>query len=213
MLSNVVINLARDALNDVAEVVWSDADLLSYLNDATLAIVNIRPDANSVIANVALAAGSLQTLPAGGRRLLDVMRNVTGGGAIQRTERAIIDALNPDWHGIESTTVRAYVYDDRTPKYFWVFPAIPSGQTPSVELMYAAQPTVITNPAAENFPLDDSYAPAAVEWVLYRAWSSDDESSPNYQRAQAKYQSFLTLLGQKTQADSLVSPSNPGGTN
>lgn len=210
MLSNVVTNLARDALNDVAKVVWSDADLLSYLNDATLAIVGVRPDANSVIANVALTAGSLQTIPSGGRRLLDVMRNVTGGGSIQRTERALIDTLNPDWHSIESTTIRAYVYDDRTPKYFWVFPAVTSGQTPSVEMIYSAHPTVITDVATDDFPLDDSYAPAAVEWILYRAWSSDDESSPNYQRAQAKYQSFLNLLGTKTQTDTMMSPTAKG---
>lgn len=206
MLSNVVTNLARDALNDWAKVVWTDADLLNYLNDATLAIVNVRPDANSVIANVALVAGSRQSLPASGRRLFDITHNVAGGESIKETQRDVLDMMNPEWRSVESTIIRAYVYDDRTPKQFWVYPSVPSGQTPSVEIVYSAHPTVVTDLGADDFPLDDSYAPAAVEWILYRAWSQDDESSPNYQRAQAKYQTFISLLGSKTQADTVMSP-------
>jgi len=205
MLANVVTNLARDALNDWAKVVWTDAHLLTYLNDATLAIVNMRPDANSVIANVALAAGSLQSLPTGGRRLFDITHNVTGGESIKRTDRSVLDLMNPEWRSVEATIVRAYVYDERTPKQFWVYPSIPSGQTPSVEIQYASAPAVVTDVDADDFPLDDSYAPAAVEWILYRAWSQDD-TSPNYNLAQQKYQSFFSMLGQKVQADAMVSP-------
>ena len=44
----------------------------------------------------------------------------------------------------------------------------------------------------DTFPVDDYFAPAIQEWMLYSIWGSDDEQSPNYGAAQGHLQTFLT---------------------
>lgn len=210
MKCQVVLDDARKELNDPEEVRWSQVDLLSYLNDALQAVALMRPDAYATTSSVQLSTGTKQALPTGGTRLLKVTRNMgsngtTAGRPIQLTDMATLDAMSTAWHtSAGAGTVYEYCYDPAVPKQFWVYPGVSS--TTYVEIAYVAPPTAITNPRTTDLPVDDSLSPALREWVLYRAWGGDDESSPNAQQARDRRQAFLTLIGVKSQSDAAVTP-------
>jgi hypothetical protein len=47
-----VISRVQDTLQDTTSVRWSEAELLRYINDAQREIVNLRPEASAIHANV-----------------------------------------------------------------------------------------------------------------------------------------------------------------
>ena len=199
MLSRVVTNLVRDALNDSALVTWTDADLIKYLNNAVLAIVTIRPDASYVTESITLAAGTRQSLPANRRRLIRVIRNASGGESIRKIDKDILDTLDPDWHQTTGSVVKEYAYNEKSPKEFWVYPGV-TGSV-DVDITCTSIPATVSDLDADDFPLDDSYSPAAVEHMLYQAWGGDDESTPTYAKSAQRLNNFYSILGQKTQTD------------
>lgn len=202
-----VLDGARLELNDPDEVRWPNTDLLSALNDALLALLVVRPDAKVVTGAILLSQGTMQSLPTGGTRLMRITRNMgtaglTPGRAIQIGDMAALDAIEPDWHSAEGDgTVDEYFYDPIVPRTFYVSPGIPASPASYVEASYTTTPAVVVNPKTEDLPVDDVYAPALREWMLYRCWGGDDESSPNYSQAQARLRTFMDLLGVKSQTD------------
>ena len=83
--ASVVIDKAATTLYDETNIRWTEAELLSYLNEGILAVLAYKPDAYVVDAAVALVAGSRQTIPSTGVELLDVMRNEGDDGATPRS--------------------------------------------------------------------------------------------------------------------------------
>ena len=53
-----LITRVQDTLQDTTSVRWSEAELLRYLNDAQREVVNLRPDASALTANVQLSTGT-----------------------------------------------------------------------------------------------------------------------------------------------------------
>lgn len=72
-----VLNTVSQVLLDETNTRWSAANLLTYLNEAQRQLVTLRPEAGVVTETVALAEGVKQSIPTGGRALLDVPRNYT----------------------------------------------------------------------------------------------------------------------------------------
>ena len=104
-----LITRVQDTLQDTTSVRWSEAELLRYINDGQREVVNLRPDASALTANVQLSTGTLQTIPTSGLRLLKITRNMsgtsgsaTGGRAIRIVDFDILNTL--------STIIRSEVY-------------------------------------------------------------------------------------------------------
>jgi len=108
MLASDVLTRVRLLLQDPDGVRWLDAEQFQWLTDGQRAIVVVRPDASAKNAEIELVAGSKQTLPDDGLRLLDVVRNVpvtavnsttqTGGRAVRLVDREVLDSQDPSWH-------------------------------------------------------------------------------------------------------------------
>ncbi|MCB0627958.1 MAG: hypothetical protein KDC43_29535 [Saprospiraceae bacterium] len=207
MKASIVTDAAAEILQDTAGVAWSPAQLVAWLNEAQRAVAVLRPDASSVTGNVDLTAGTKQSLPAGGIRLLAVIRNTgadgsTIGGAIRLVERASLDDYTPDWHSADPGVAVEYIYDEKFPTVFWVNP--PSAGGVKVEASYAVTPADCADVNAA-IALDDIYQPALLEWVLYRSYARfSDERSVG--RASTHRSTFFDLLGIKEQADFKTSP-------
>ena len=207
-----VINQVRQKLNDPSKVTWSDTVLINALNEALQALVSYRPDAASYTAMMLLVAGTRQTLPSDGVRLLKVIRNkgVSGlsdaGRAIRKADMLVQDALLPDWHLTNGqTAIDEYFYDPLQPKEFYVYPPAPVSPQIGIDISYVrVLPTIAAT--TDTFPVDDYFAPAIQEWMLYSIWGSDDEQSPNYSAAQGHLQTFFNLLQIKASSDSASSP-------
>jgi hypothetical protein len=211
-----LINDARRALNDPEEISWSNDDLVAYLSDAFLALSVVRPDATAITQSIQLTAGTKQALPAGGLRLMRITRNMGDDGATPgRVSRLgdmmALDDASPDWHNeIPSATVLEYFYNLQLPRDFYVSPPVPTDVDVYVEASFSRVLPAIGNPETTDLPVDDVFAPALREWILYRAWGGDDESSPNFSQAQARMASFFQILGTKTTADMAASAKEAG---
>lgn len=219
MKANDVISRARILLNDQDGTRWLDGELTSWINDAQKLIAMTRPDASVSNSTVTLAAGTKQTLPTSGFRLLDVVRNISatgaGGRAIRYVDREVMDSQDPFWHGsTEKDIIKHYIYDNRDPKNYYVYPPAVAGT--KIEIMYSVSPAEVvydgtnatTIAASLNTVLtvSDIYLEAVLNYVMYRAYSKDAEFSQNPQLAAGYLQTVYSMLGIKTQKDVAFSP-------
>ena len=215
----------RDTLQDTTSVRWSDAELRRYINDAQREIVNFIPEASAKTANVALVVGTRQTRPTEGLRLIKITRNMsdasggaTGKRAVRLVNVDILNAQDPDWHdptatgsSTHGTTVKNYVFDDDDPRVFYVYPGASSTST-FLGIVYSKSPTDLTT-GSSTIDIDDTYANAIIDFVLYRAYLKDAEYAGNAQRAGTHYQLFQASIGQGAQAQLLLDPNNDSVSN
>lgn len=196
-----IMTRAGYILNDQAMTTWTDTELLAHINEAILETINVRPDSASVTETVTLAAGTRQTLPAGGIRFIALDRNASGQGIIEE-QLAKIQRNNPGWASTPaSATIRAYMFSPASPKEYLVFP--PSNGAASVVLRYAKQPAALTS-NNDTLPLDDVYAGAILNYVLHRATMK--EGSGKAQFSGMHFNNFLSSLGLKTRSDLAITP-------
>lgn len=212
-----LIDRVNDTLQDTTNVRWPTAELLRYLNDGQREVVLLRPDASVTTQAVQLAANETrQALPATGVRLLDATRNMgsagtTPGSAIRLIAREVLDTQVPTWHSdVGQTVVKHYMFDPRAPKQFYVYPRVHATTQVWVELVYSSAPTDVAG-LNNTITLDDIYANALIDFVLYRAYSKDAEYAANATYATQRYQSFLASLGIKGQTDQSVNPNQKLG--
>jgi hypothetical protein len=224
MLASDVLTRVRLLLQDPGGVRWLDAEMFQWLTDGERAVVVVRPDASSLNAELQLVAGSKQTLPNDGLRLLDVVRNipttVTGGTrntavnamrSVRLVDREVLDAQDPLWHMRKAdTVVRNYCYDNRDPTHFYVSPPAVkpdprTGVVAKLEIIYVKLPAAVTS-LNDTLDLSDIYLDPLVNYVLFRCYSKDSAFSQNAQLASAYLQTFMGLLNLKTKKDVAFSP-------
>jgi len=215
--ANLLLRI-RDTLQDTTGVRWLDAELLRYMNDAQREIVNLRPDAAADHGNVQLVTGTEQTIPDVGLRLIKVVRNMsatgssaTGKRVIRIVDREILDSQEPNWHdptvsgdAAHTTVVKHYVFDEDDPRKYYVYPGVAGNAY--VEIVFSRSPTDFANTGSAVSYLDDTYANAIIDYVLYRAYMKDAEFAGNQQRSGMHYQLFTSSLGAGGQSQTMVSP-------
>ncbi|MHB0820124.1 phage adaptor protein [Stutzerimonas stutzeri] len=181
---------------------WTDQELLGWLNEAYSAVILIQPAANALNVEMDCAAGSKQRIPVDGERLLSVVRNTaaaSGGMAVTPTTRASLDLARRGWHGeAPALAIEQFVFEASDPQHFYVYPPATAGAR--LEIIYAAVPEPhdadqASSDASGKIRLGDEYAPALVDYVLFRAYSKDAEGQANLARAQMHYTAFATGLG------------------
>ncbi|MGB0969432.1 MAG: DUF6682 family protein [Mycobacterium sp.] len=202
-----LINRAVVVLQDTTNVRWPETELLDWLNDGQRECALLAPDAYTEEDTVTLGGGSAQSIPADGIRLVDVPHNGSTGSpgrAIRPVDRAVLDAQRPDWHNeTASGTVKHYTFDDRNPTRFYVYPPATGGAT--VTVVSSKSPPDVA--AGDVIRVEDVYANAILDYMLYRAYSKDAEYAGNDNRAVQHFQAFQTSLGAKPGADASVEPS------
>jgi hypothetical protein len=203
-----LIDRAETVLQDTTNTRWAQAELLSYLNDAQREIVMQRPDAKVTNATFTCAASSKQTLPTGALRLVDVIRNATGK-AITQIDRKVLDVQNPSWHtGSGNTAVEHFMYDPTDPKNFYVYPVPTNSVQITIAFSESTADITISNytSSTDTIGLDDTYANAILDYMLYRAYQKDSDFGGNMQKVATHYQSFANSIGLKTRADLVITP-------
>jgi hypothetical protein len=212
-----ITSRARILLNDQDGTRWLDNELVAWINDAQKLIAMTRPDASVANGALTLIVGTKQSIPAGGFRLLDVIRNLsadgtTGGRSIRHVDREVLDSQDPMWHTTTAAgTIKHFIYDNRDPRNFYVYPPAIAGT--KVEAMYSVAPTEIVynsvTPATTlntDLTVSDIYLEAVLNYVMYRSYSKDAEFSQNPQLAAGYLQTVYSMLGIKTQKDVAFSP-------
>jgi len=216
--AKTIIDKATIQLIDLANIRWTRAELLSWLNDGMRQIVLIQPSASSTTSVVKLDAGTRQYLPDDGWLLLAIYRNMgtngaTPGRAIRIISREILDGFNPNWNTDKATAeVRNYIYTNQDQLAFYVYP--PNTGTQYIEINYSAQPADLTA-ETQVIPIFDVFQSALVDYILYRACSKDAEYAPGLQLAQGYLSTFIAAIQGKTESEvtndptQALSPRNP----
>ena len=174
-------------------------------------------------ATLTCVAGTRQTLPSAGSKLIEIVRNVAATSAkkaVRMINREILDAQTPGWHNLTGVVdITHFMYDPRDPKTFYVYP--PATTSAQLDIVYAAYPTDITEPAdgslysavSGNISLPDIYGNVLGDYILYRAYTKDSEYAGNAQRAQAHYAAFGNALGIEVKGTTGVMPVSAGNPN
>lgn len=214
-----LISKAQTLLQDVTSVRWPVLELQGWLNDAYREIVNLRPDSNTQTGTFTCAAGPRQVVTtqfANALRLIEAVRNVAATSdkrAVRLIDRKVLDEQRRTWYAeTTSVTIQHYMFDPRVPKEFLVYP--PATSSAQLEIAYSSVPTahtlteaqLINSATAEVIRIDDSYANALIDYMLYRAYSKDAEYAANANRAVAHFQAFQNALGVKGQAEAASQP-------
>lgn len=219
-----LLNRAQVILQDTTSTRWPVDELLDWLSDSYREIILARPDANSATGEYTCDSGTRQKLTkaSGGfpnaLRLLDVVRNTAAtslGRAVRHIDRQILDDQRAGWHKeAQGVDIQHFMFDPRLPTEFLVYP--PASSTAKLEVVFSSVPTAHAladaTSASATIKLDDSYANAMLDYILYRAYTKDAEYAANAQRAAAHYQALTAALGIKTQADTGNDPKEPGFT-
>lgn len=214
-----LISRAQTILQDTSAVRWPVLELQGWLNDAYREIILARPDANTQTGTFTCAEGTRQVLTTGfpnALRLIEVTRNVAATSskrAIRLVDRKILDDQRVGWHAENnSVNIEHYMFDPRLPKEFLVYP--PATTAAQLEVVYASVPTAhalseadLSNPGTtEVIRIDDSYANAMLDYMLYRAYTKDAEYAANAQRAVSHYQAMMASIGVKSTAEAASKP-------
>lgn len=212
-----VIDRVQTVLQDTTGVRWPVVgELVLWINDAQREIALLKPDASAVNESVALDDGTKQSIPAGGNRLLRVVRNMSGTGdsatgarAVRLVDREVLDAQTPDWHSNQvtgdathGTEIKHYIYDEANPRNYYVYPGVDGDAF--LEIIYSANPATVDKD--DNLSIPDIFANAVMNYVLYMAYMKDAEFAGNSQRASQHWQLFSTSVAGKGQIDAITNP-------
>lgn len=209
MKGSDVVSRARLVLNDADAVRWTDAEFVNWINDGCRYIALNRPDSCVVNGTITLAAGSKQSiagLTPPGLRLLDVVRATASGRAIRLVDRETLDTQIPSWHAATQAVPTNYVFDNRDPQTFYVYP--PAIVSTVLEIVYSRVPVEITTGtlASQDLTPADTYIDPLLNYVLFRAYSKDADFAHNANLAALYIAAVDRALGVKTRSDAAFSP-------
>lgn len=198
MLASQLIDDATADLHDAENVRWTRADLLRWLNDGQREVVIYRPDACVSIVDHPLIAGWAQTIPAAGIRLQEVKAN-TNGVPCKLVKRETLDSILPSWRtAVASATIKQWIYDERTPKAFEVYPPAAVGAT--LKIAITVTPADCANESV-SIALDDQFAGPLRNYMLHRAHGRDSEDAAELQLSNNYYALMAQALTGRTQAE------------
>jgi hypothetical protein len=173
-------------------------DWIKYLNASIRALILVRPDAGAQTDNVQLTAGVLQALPSTALRLLDITRNMgadgnTAGKIISPVDRKHLDYSNLLWPAATGDTeIDNYSYDKENPRIYYVTPPAHATTQVWVEMQVSQLPTAVAA-TGDDPDVNDVFFEPLVQYMLYKAFSADDEDV-EFQKAIQYMQNFFNLL-------------------
>jgi hypothetical protein len=206
LTAGVLFRACAIELLDLDYVRWTKDDLAEYLTDAISVTAALKPTLFNSFVPLGLQPGAVQTVPGEYAELVDILFNLhkdgthgepinkgsfTAARALGRSSCAPIDGVG--------YVVRSYTVHPENDTYFIVDPPVPPNEPyPCVWALVQLAPNVILTERdavvmANTTP--ELYRSVLLEWMLYRAFARDTESSDSFNRSQAHYKAFSQFLG------------------
>lgn len=185
---------------------YSDAFLLSFVNQTLKRISILRPDLFGVIGDIPTTANVvLQSMPSDSIRLMEIFQ-VKDGDAITEVSRTVFDQTYPNWVAEAPDVPVNFMRHVRNPNKFFLYPRPRAGivligeyaQTPP---NYLISDTILLLP--------DAYFPTVVDGTVFLVESIDDESSTSG-RAKSFLDSFTQSLGVSLQSRNITDTEEAG---
>jgi hypothetical protein len=204
IVASQIVNDTKKITQDLKNVFWSEIEGLGWLNSGQREICIHRPDAYTVLSNHTCENQATQQIPSNGLRFLEATYNVASGYVIQPIDRSDLDQVQRNWQdpAANATEVEHYIFDERFPKFFKLYPVPAAGV--QVEIGYSASPpdAMIDEPIS----VDDIYANPLMDYMLARMYQKNTTLTNAANKSQQHLQLFYQSLGVKFEADRAVSP-------
>ena len=178
-----IVSQVRLELNDPDKVVWTDPDMLLYINAAQRQIALVRPDAYSAIETLLLTAGETKhSLASGQLRLLGVTRNMgsdgtTPGKPIRMADFESHQLYDQNWHtAVGKIVIRDVMYDEKTPTYLFTDPPVHATTPVYIEVKVSKVPTDVTDVDTGALSLSHIYDQPMRQFMLHQAYAKEIES-------------------------------------
>jgi hypothetical protein len=220
MLVSDFLGMAKEQLVDQGGVFWTEAEMLNYISLGYAAIITARPDANSILVTHDCVAGAIQEIPTtyDGAQLLAVRRNMIkttvdgvttySSGKIPRLISGdLADSIMPTWFTAPANAdgqIDEYIYDDRTPNTFYVYPNATANT--ALELLLSVLPAKHVDPTTETIAINTRYISPLLDYVMFRAYIRDSKDTHSKQMADGYLQRFNSAMGTKVTVDAQVQP-------
>lgn len=194
--SSIISRVRTQLVDDGSTLRWSDSELLSWLSDGQRNLVSMVPSAAPRLANVALVAGTRQSIPSDGWRLITVYRNtdVSGGpgNSVLEVPRSLLNVQYASWTASGGTaTVTHWCYDESDPAAFWVYPY--NTGSGYVQINYSFMPTNLST-TSSTLTVRDIFQTPLFDYVMFRAHSKDSDYAAGQQLAAAYFSSYQSGL-------------------
>lgn len=203
ILASKIIADAAKVMLDPDYVRNSTSDWLKWLNAGQNQIVFFKPDISVQTSSVVQVAGTKQTLEAGDISLIKITRNMgtdgaTPGTVIELVNEDQMNLQNPDWHfATADNEAVCYVFDERDPKSYYVYPPQPSSSPGYIERVVCVTPTTIAD-IGDPITVDDINEDSLFNYIMYRANTVNANQSIYAQTEATKYYNTLVSgLGRK----------------
>jgi len=194
MTPQSIITTARNIINDADATLYrySNTTLLGYVNDGMKEISSLNPKLFSDTLAVACVAGTVaQSITfASAQALLNVLC-ITGGAALTPFDVATMDQFNPGWRTDTAGDAKQWASIGTSPLEFFIYPKAPAtAQSLDVEIVRIPTTLAISDSITE---IPAAYEPALVDYVVYRAESTDDEHADSG-RAASHLAAFVSKI-------------------
>lgn len=208
LVVNDVVTRAGDILSDAGNVRWTVPELLRYISDGQRRIVDLIPAAYTRTVTTGIGNNNtMQLLPAGYLRLVDMVCNTNSSGTIagrpiSKIDRETLNVENVNWRTTTGVGfVEYYIYEpQKDPGRFYVYPTNPVGSAYYVEAIFSVDPIDVVS--GGQLGINSKYHEPLVDYVLSRAFQKDGETGNDMQRSAWHGQSFMSGIGFKTGASS-----------
>lgn len=180
MKANDVIERVRQLSHDqVSPYRIGDIQLFKWIKDAQTTLITIRPDANNglieVTPEVGAAEQDINELIEGKavHRVIDIIRNVTSGLPIYRTDRQLLSSYKPSWMTTEGDgDIQNWVTEKLHPSLVWLFP-LPTVDT-RLEILVSYEPSEVIS-KEDELDVKDIFMGPVVDYILARCYELDRE--------------------------------------
>lgn len=185
---------------------WTDEELALYAKDGMTEVAFYKPSATARMVEFTCVAGTLQdmsgmTSPTVGRLLNIVSYSASGHPRrpLRAAMRDDMDRMRPDWHGPGQGQPKNFVYDERNPMFFWLYPGATPGATLSILVSAVPEST------STHLLIERTHVVAVTNYILFRALTRDiDENA--YVRGEMFYDAFAASVGVQRQSKFAFSP-------
>ena len=202
-----IIDVVEKKIIDEGNADFSESELVGLYNLSLRLIVSLVPRAYALTQSVLLTAGTFQSIPSNGIKLLDITRNTGAAGTSNGSNVTPVDPVSmrqmvPSWSNeTAAAEIQHFMRIPDMDASFHVYP--PSDGTGYVEMVFSACPPTVVYDSGDvwkssRIPLSDEFVPAIPDAIMFHAYDDDTDIPGNAQRSQLHYQRVLSLLGLKS---------------
>jgi hypothetical protein len=204
--SDIIVECRRLLNDTLTPYRYTDTVMLGYVNQVIKRTAVLRPDLFGVIGEITVTANtSIQSLPAGAHRLIDIYQ-VKDGNTVTEADRETMSRISPSWMVDTAAAPTNFMRHVRNPTKFFLYPRPVADTVLIGEYAVTPEDYLIDN---EITVLPPSYIGALIDGVVFLASSIDDEHI-NSGRAKVFLDSFTQQLGVALQNRALTD-SKTGG--